>query len=651
MHDVAAPLVAALGWALLHFIWQGLLIGWCASLLLSLLGHARPQTRYAIACGALLLCAVLPLAGVLHHLGMAEPISAVYSAPVDVTNVSTSTTLLVLMEPGTLERLVGAVGQQVAWVVALWAAGAALMLLRLGVGLLWVQRQTRVGNYQLDPYWQGRLYALARKLDIGWRVRLGIVAGLDSPITAGCWRPVVLVPAALISGMPVALLEALLAHELAHIKRHDYLVNLLQSAIEVALFYHPSVWQLSRRIRVEREQIADDLAVGVLGERHSLALALSELDRFQFATPQLAHAAHGGNLMSRIQRLLRPKVEPTGWKTVIPLLGLGAACVVFYAHAAAVPPVPPVPPAPPVPAVAAFAPVAVAPPAAPVPPVPLAAPVAPVAPAAPALPARPARPSVTVAVTRNGAGGNSYALVRGGHDMTVSGRGGDLANVDYLRRTIDGDFLWASKDGHAYVIRDPAILAKATAAWKEVDRFGPQMDAYGRQMDAQGKVMDALGRKMADHTLGGGSGATDIVEQQAGRIDALARQQDALGNQMERLGDRMEAASTEQQRAALQAEMALLQTRMADLGRQMAPLQATIEAQTERYNSDQAPIRELARQMKEAGKPMAALGRQMHALGEQQQRASQQADEQTRQLIEQAISHGQAQPVPDPRAG
>jgi beta-lactamase regulating signal transducer with metallopeptidase domain len=80
--------------------------------------------------------------------------------------------------------------------------------------------------------------------------------------------------------MPVDLLEALLAHELAHIKRHDYFVNLIQSAIEIVLFYHPSVWAISRRIRIEREQIADDLAVDMLGQPHKLAQALSQLDRF-----------------------------------------------------------------------------------------------------------------------------------------------------------------------------------------------------------------------------------------------------------------------------------------------------------------------------------------------------------------------------------
>ncbi|WP_254504626.1 M56 family metallopeptidase, partial [Duganella vulcania] len=232
--------------------------------------------------------------------------------------------------------------RQLPWVVGLWLAGAALMSLRLALGLQWVAERTSAGAYTVNHYWQRRLSELARRFDIERHVRLGVADLLDSPITAGCWRPIVLVPAALVGGMPPDLLEALLAHELAHIKRHDYLVNLIQSAIEIVLFYHPSVWALSRRIRIEREQIADDLAVDMLGQPQRLAQALSELDRFQFDTTQLAHAAHGGNLMSRIKRLLRPDVEPVSWKMALPLMGLFAAGAVFYAHAA--PPAPDVAP-------------------------------------------------------------------------------------------------------------------------------------------------------------------------------------------------------------------------------------------------------------------------------------------------------------------
>jgi D-alanyl-D-alanine endopeptidase (penicillin-binding protein 7) len=144
----------------------------------------------------------------------------------------------------------------------------------------------------------------------------------------------VLVPAALVTGMPPQLLEALLAHELGHVRRHDYLVNLVQTVIEALLFYHPAVWWISRRIRHEREQIADDFAARRLGEPRRLARALSELERMQFSCHHLAQAAAGGDLMARIRRLVRPDPQVLDWRAAIPVLGLVLACAAS-AHALA----------------------------------------------------------------------------------------------------------------------------------------------------------------------------------------------------------------------------------------------------------------------------------------------------------------------------
>src|SRR6185437_4390728 len=132
-----------------------------------------------------------------------------------------------------------------------WACGAAVLALRLLLGLAWVRRRSRPGAYAVDAAWQATLARMAREFGIARQVVLGVVGDLSGPVTAGWWRPVVLVPAALLTGMPPPLLEALLAHELAHIARRDYLVNLVQSCIEALLFFHPVVWWLSARLRAE----------------------------------------------------------------------------------------------------------------------------------------------------------------------------------------------------------------------------------------------------------------------------------------------------------------------------------------------------------------------------------------------------------------
>ena len=317
----APALVAAVGWTLVHFVWQGALLGCVVAVLLTALRNARPETRYAVACLGLLLCLAWPavdLALLLKAGGSAAggtPVPGGAGAGTAGPNTA-----------GLLPWL----GQNLGWIVALWAACAGALSLRMVVGLLWIGRAARLESQ--DPVWQARLARLAERCGLDRVVRLQVVDGLASPITAGWWRPVVLVPASLVAGMPPHLLEALLAHELGHVRRHDYLVNLLQNVIETLLFYHPAVWWLSRRIRAEREQIADDFAARHLGEPRRLALALSELEKLQFSSHHLAQAANGGDLMARIRRLLRPDVQALNWKAAIPVLGLAIVCAAS-AHA------------------------------------------------------------------------------------------------------------------------------------------------------------------------------------------------------------------------------------------------------------------------------------------------------------------------------
>lgn len=342
MSQLLNAVIPALGWSLLHFLWQGLLIGCVAALALHLLRNARPQARYLVACLALLLCAALPLANFAWRLADAADTGYVLPAPLEASAIAAipgaadgAGLETVLVDVDAMTSWEYLLRRQIPWLVLLWAAGAALMTLRLSLGLQWVRRRTLAGHYHADPAWQARAHALAQRMGIRRSVRLGVSDDtLDGPITAGILRPIVLLPASLVSGLPPDLLEALLAHELAHVRRHDYLVNLVQSGIEIFLFYHPSVWMLSQRIRLEREQIADDLAASTLGEPRRLALALSELDKFQFATTHFAApAAHGGDLMSRIKRLIRPDAQPLSWKMATPLLGIFAACAALYAHA------------------------------------------------------------------------------------------------------------------------------------------------------------------------------------------------------------------------------------------------------------------------------------------------------------------------------
>ncbi len=625
MNALLTSVVPSLAWALLDFVWQGLLIGWAAALVLGLLRGARPQTRYAVACAALLLCAALPLAGTIGRildthtatttlLPLALPDSYGPAAAAGADPVALATDRLAVWEQALQERL--------PLVMLLWSLGAAALALRMLLGLLWVHRRSLPSHSRSDPVWQARVTRLAERFDIARPVRLGLVDDLPSPVTAGWWRPVVLLPASLASGMPVELLEALLAHEMAHIKRHDYLVNLFQSAIEIVLFYHPTVWWLSGRIRLEREQIADDVAASMLGEPRRLALALSELDRFQLATtPHLAHAAHGGNLMNRIKRLVRPESEPLNWKMALPILGLSAACAAFYANAQTQ-----TQPAP-------------AAPVAPVAPVARGAVTAPVTPIAPLAPKRPAR-----AERRSGHGSeDGYALVRpNGRDTNVHGNGADWKEIEAVKRTIPGEFLWFRDGDKAYVVRDPAVLAKIGEAWAPVERLGAEMEGYGREMEKHGKVMEALGRDMERAAGNLERNQERGVER---KMDALGREQEKLGRQMEKLARQMDGAD-EARRASLRREMDQLGDKMRDMGRQMEKQAEGMQSQHARMQQAQGPMDEIGRKMTEAGKPMDALGKKMDVLGKQMDAESHAADKVVRGLIKDAQAKGLASPAP-----
>ena len=309
--SITDALLPGLGWVLLYFVWQGLLVGAASAAGLWLLRDADARWRYALCALALLLCLCIPAVHLLTLLLDSGASSSLFSATAP---------------PAWRQDLQ-------AWLPALvlaWSAGVGLMSLRLCLGLAWVGKLRRQA-VAAPASWQARLDALALRMGLPRPLPLKLHAGLSSPVTLGFWRPVILLPAALLSGMPVPLLEALLAHELAHVRRWDYLVNLLQSVAEALLFFHPVVWWLSARMRAEREQVADALAAQALQDPQQLAMALHALSLHAspLQRPGLLLSARGGVLLARIRRLMAPAPAVTGWKLAVPALLLACATLLL----------------------------------------------------------------------------------------------------------------------------------------------------------------------------------------------------------------------------------------------------------------------------------------------------------------------------------
>ncbi|MGH9941896.1 MAG: M56 family metallopeptidase, partial [Pyrinomonadaceae bacterium] len=327
-------LVQSLGWALLHSVWQCTLVALCyAGLRASLFrrpGAAR--ARYAAACACMVLMLALPSTTffILRQSSPAEGWSPTARPASSPNSNGMAAAQLVAAVPQLFADTSAEDGpadgatplglwaedhlsRSLPWLVLLWFAGVLWSALRLAGGWAVAHRLALPARVSPAPVALRETFAwLARRLRVSRPVRLCVSAFVEVPTVVGWLRPVVLVPACALTGMSAAQLEAVLAHELAHVRRHDYLLNFLQAVAEAVLFYHPAVWWLARELRSEREHVCDDMAVAATGDALTFARALTTLEGLRrgvgSAAPALA--ANGGSLMHRIQRLVNVRQTP-----------------------------------------------------------------------------------------------------------------------------------------------------------------------------------------------------------------------------------------------------------------------------------------------------------------------------------------------------
>ncbi len=325
-------LTHAVGWALVHFVWQGAVVGAAAWLVLSL--TRRAASRYVVAAAALGVAALLFVAttvaarggdagGAVPPAPGAEPVAGPATPARGASPGSRTPPVGPLGEPrgaaGPPATVAGrppfvpvgsplhrAVEPRLPLLVTLWLAGVLLLAVRLLGGWAAARRLVREGTRPVADAWREAAARLAERVGVRRAVRVLESAVAAVPAVVGWLSPVILVPASAFTGLTPRQLEVLIAHELAHVRRHDYLVNLFQCAIETLLFYHPAIWWLSSRLREEREHCCDDIAVAVTGNARDYAEALLDLERLRLRTPGLAMAATGGSLLERVRRLVTP---------------------------------------------------------------------------------------------------------------------------------------------------------------------------------------------------------------------------------------------------------------------------------------------------------------------------------------------------------
>ncbi|HXY37046.1 MAG TPA: M56 family metallopeptidase [Planctomycetaceae bacterium] len=376
------PAVEALGWMLMHFVWQGAAAALALAVFLTLARRLSPQARYWAGCATLSLMTLAACATFAWQFARAPSPTiadaALTASPTiarsrdsveraiaffditprapanerDVHEAIDASIQFLKDAPTTsarcasvggepsgdlvegapssttrLEILVEQIGRCLPCLVLLWSAGVGLLSLRLASGWKAIRR-LRAASWELaDAAWGDRFARLRERLRISPAVRLLSSASASVPMVVGWIKPVVLLPAGMLTGLSVAQVEALLVHELAHIRRHDALVNLVQNVVETLFFYHPAVWWVSKQIRNEREHCCDDIAAAACGTL-GYAQALASLAELRQTVPGFGLAANGTPLINRIRRLAGVQPSPersAGWLAIAALVLLGAA--------------------------------------------------------------------------------------------------------------------------------------------------------------------------------------------------------------------------------------------------------------------------------------------------------------------------------------
>ena len=290
----------SLGWALLHFLWQGTAMAAVAAAAVAL--FRKPAARYLIGIGTLGLMLLCPIATFfLYSPQRANSTESVKSSPLAAVSwpIARGNTAA----SGATSRVQSHSLEAFPWLVEIWLFGVALFSLRSAGGFLLLERERRKQSTLVEDWVLEICYTLQDQLGIRRAVQFCESTFLQTPAVIGCFRPLVFLPATALTGLSEEQLRVVIAHELAHIRRFDAFVNLFQICVETLLFYHPAVWWLNRRIRAEREHCCDETAVALCGNAVEYARALTLMEEWRSA-PVFAMAANRGPLSERIRHLL-----------------------------------------------------------------------------------------------------------------------------------------------------------------------------------------------------------------------------------------------------------------------------------------------------------------------------------------------------------
>jgi len=310
---ISSPFLTSLALTLLHFVWQGLLVAAVLKSALLIFNNNKPQLRYALSSLAMLANLLLPIITffILYRMELSSATSATNSLALNKLTQE-------LKQPDVFfstKELIEYLSSLLPYVSILWLTTITLLAGKLLIEIFTVNKLPQQGVLTPSIKLQARFDELVKQIDLTIMPRLLVSLKVDVPMAIGWLKPVVLLPANMITGLNNAQLEMLILHELAHIKRHDYIVNFMQTLVEILLFFHPAVLWVSKQMRNEREYCSDDIAVQHCGDAVAYAHTLADTASLctkahQYTIPDMAMAASGGDLKQRVIRLVDHHCAP-----------------------------------------------------------------------------------------------------------------------------------------------------------------------------------------------------------------------------------------------------------------------------------------------------------------------------------------------------
>ncbi|MES2516525.1 MAG: M56 family metallopeptidase [Bacteroidota bacterium] len=583
MENLLKPeIVSPLGWTLLHSLWQGLILTilyWGLSKVLK-----SSQTKYYIGISFLAVQFIVAIGTFCYLVDFGSTTKSISVNIVQYFSIVQS----VDSEVNVMDSIQLFLNTNISLFVQVWLVGVLIFFIKMGFDIWFVNRLKTTGLQQVDSQTLSKYKQLIAKMKITQSIEIFESNQTLSPIVIGNLKPFILLPIGLASGLSINELEAVLAHELAHIKRHDFLINIIQTLIEISFFFNPSIWWISSQIRQEREHCCDDFSVEITGDKMLLVSALTHVESYRMNhSLAMGFGKKKMPLLSRVKRILGVKqqensnVESILVMAVISIATLGL--VVFKTNDVKA-------------QVSNFS--------------------------------NKLENYYTPKELATEVSGNQIPLKEERNDVvrdtvitkteessysSTTTINNDDENSYFSTNSRNGSFR-IDKNGEIYVDgkrynASPELRAKIKPELEKLDLLSKEMNVYGVVMDKYGKEMDAYGKQMSQHSEPMEKHGK-LMEEQGKLLEKEVKLQTkyALKASLAELdNDKIEAQRLKKLEKEQEQKVKIISDKMESLGKEM-------EKSGEKMQENSKPMEAIGKKMEVEGKKMEVVGKKIEVV-------------------------------------